>query len=174
MKSYATLMLLGIIILAAVIIIAVMYQVWFAGPDDERLREAKIHTQEKNIYWYSTAYKVAFTTVLGVLLISVLMISYSIARSKLKKASVHTYKIGQYNEVVVHEKDLSIAAPIAMGLMNAEQLKQMNGGVERAFELYTKMAEVQAKQIQALVGRRGLTPGAPNVSGVTLPFQETS
>ncbi len=174
MKSYATLMLLGIIILAAVIIIAVMYQVWFAGPDDERLREAKIHTQEKNIYWYSTAYKVAFTTVLGVLLISVLMISYSIARSKLKKASVHTYKIGQYNEVVVHEKDLSIAAPIAMGLMNAEQLKQMNGGVERAFELYTKMAEVQAKQIQALVGRRGLMPGAPNASGVALPFQETS
>lgn len=169
MKSYATLMLLGTIVLAVVIIIALMYQVWFAGPDDARIREAKINTQEKNIYWYSTAYRVAFTAVLGVLLISVLMISYSIAKSKLKKASVHTYKIGQYNEVVVHEKDLSIAAPIAMGLMNAEQLKQMNGGVERAFELYTKMAEVQAKQIQALVGRKGINPNLSNAGPA--PFQ---
>ena len=170
MKSYITTILVGVIVLAAIILVGLMYQIWIAGPEDARITEAKVDTQVRNIYWYSTAYKVAFISVLGVLLVSVFMLSYSIAKSKLKKSSVHTYKIGEHNEVVVHEKDLSIAAPIAMGLMNAEQLKQMNGGVERAFELYTKMAEVQAKQIQSLVGRRGVTPLAP-APDVSLPFQ---
>ena len=172
MKSYVTIMLLGVVVLACVIIIALMYKVWVAGPEDARITEAQVQSQVKDIRWYSTAYKAAFIAILGVLLISVLLISYSVAKSWLKKASVHTYKIGKYNEVVVHEKDLSIAAPIAMGLMNAEQLKQMNGGVERAFDLYTKMAEVQTKQIQALVGRKGVSPSAsPNAP---LPFQENT
>ncbi len=171
MKSYAMVLLLGVIVLAAIIIIALMYQIWVAGPENDRITRAKIETQVKNIYWYSTAYKVAFVALLSVLLVSVLLISYSIAKSQLKKAAVHTYKIGQYNEVVVHEKDLSIAAPIAMGLMNAEQLKQMNGGVERAFELYTRMAEVQTKQIQSLIGRKGIHPNAPYA--VPDPFQES-
>ena len=168
MKSYVTILLLGVVVLASVIVIGLMYKIWIAGPEDPRVMEAKIETQVEDIRWYSTAYKAAFIAVLGVLLISMFLISYSLAKSKLKKASVHTYKIGKYNEVVVHEKDLSIAAPIAMGLMNAEQLKQMNGGVERAFDLYTKMAEVQTKQIQTLVGRKGLTPN----SSAPLPFQE--
>ena len=173
MRSHITMILLGVMVLAAVILIGLMYQTWIAGPEDDRITEAKIETQVKNIYWYSIAYKVAFIAVLGVLVISVLMISYSIAKSRLKKAAVHTYKIGKHNEVVVHEKDLSLAAPIAMGLMNAEQLKQMNGGVERAFELYTKMAEVQSKQIQSLVGRRGISPIASTSDSADL-FQNSA
>ena len=170
MKSYVTILLLGVVVLASVIVIALMYKIWIAGPEDPRVVEAKIETQVDDIRWYSTAYKVAFIAVLGVLLISMFLISYSLAKSKLKKASVHTYKIGKHNEVVVHEKDLSLAAPIAMGLMNAEQLKQMNGGVEKAFDLYTRMAEVQTKQIQTLVGRKGITPN----TSAPLPFQEAS
>ncbi|MCP4405765.1 MAG: hypothetical protein GY801_51770 [bacterium] len=169
MKSYVTILLLGVVVLTSVIVIGLMYKIRIAGPEDPRVLEAKIETHVEDIRWYSTAYKAAFIAVLGVLLISMLLISYSLAKSKLKKASVHTYKIGKHNEVVVHEKDLSIAAPIAMGLMNAEQLKQMNGGVERAFDLYTKMAEVQAKQIQTLVGRKGITPN----TSAPLPFQES-
>ena len=118
-SSSVTLILTGIIAAAAVVIMVLMYQIWLAGPEDARLTEVKVQTQIDNIAWYSSAYKVAFVAALGVLLISVLFISYSVAKSRLKKASVHTYKIGKYNEVVVHEKDLSLAAPIAMGLMNA-------------------------------------------------------
>lgn len=154
--SSLTLILVSVITLTTILSIFLMYQLWVAGPEDDRLTEAKIQTQIENIKWYSAAYKVAFVAVLTVLLLSVLFLAYSVAQSRLKKASVHTYKIGKNNEVVVHEKDLSLAAPIAMGLMNAEQLKQMNGGVERAFELYTRMAEVQTKQMQAIVGRKGM------------------
>ena len=155
--SSLTLILVSVITLMTVLSIFLMYQLWMAGLEDARLTEAKIQTQIENLKWYSSAYKVAFVAVLTVLLISVLFLAYSVAQSRLKKASVHTYKIGKNNEVVVHEKDLSLAAPIAMGLMNAEQLKQMNGGVERAFELYTRMAEVQTKQMQAMIGRKGMT-----------------
>ena len=154
--SSLTLILVSVITLTTVLSIFLMYQLWVSGPEDARLTEAKIQTQIENLKWYSAAYKVAFVAVLTVLLMSVLFLAYSMAQSRLKKASVHTYKIGKNNEVVVHEKDLSLAAPIAMGLMNAEQLKQMNGGVERAFELYTRMAEVQTKQMQAIVGRKGM------------------
>jgi hypothetical protein len=124
----------------------------------------------ENIYWYSTAYKAAFIAVLGVLLVSALMISYSIAKSRLKKAAVHTYK----SENIMKSwsmKKISRSQPRSQwGWMNAEQLKQMNGGVERAFDLYTKMAEVQTKQIQSLVGRRGLTQISSG-SEITPPFQ---
>jgi plasmid maintenance system antidote protein VapI len=160
MQEYLKFILLGMLVVFAISLIAFMYQNWSVKVEDERITQAKVETQVNDIYWYSTAYKVAFAAILVVCLVSILLLSYSIARSRLKKAAVHTYKIGKHNEVVVHEKDLSIAAPIAMGLMNAEQLKQMNGGVERAFELYTRMAEVQTKQIQALVGRKGVTPSA--------------
>ncbi len=128
-------------------------------PKSPKLAEAEEEQKIANIFFYGAAKQVLFVSISSVILLSVLIMSYAYSRAKIKQASVYTYKIGKYNEVVVHEKDLSIAAPIAMGLMNAEQLKQMNGGVERAFELYTRMAEVQSKQIQALVGR--LAPGRP-------------
>lgn len=159
MKNYLKYIILGVLIVFSISIVMFMYQDWTTKPEeDPRIAEAKTKTKEQDIYWYSTMNKIAYVAILVVCLASVGMLTYSIAKSRLKKASVHTYKIGKYNEVIVHEKDLSIAAPIAMGLMNAEQLKQMNGGVEQAFELYTKMAEVQTKQIQALVGKRGVVP----------------
>ena len=67
-----------------------------------------------------------------------------------RRASVHIYKIGKYNEVVVHHKDLSLAAPVAMGLITAEQLKQENRGLEKAFQIYETLADSQIKQARSL------------------------
>ncbi len=82
--------------------------------------------------------------------LSGLLLASGMHRAQVKRASVHTYRIGQ-SEVVIHERDLGLAAPIAMGLMNAEQLRQMNGGIEKAFELSCRMAEVQNSQLRALM-----------------------
>jgi hypothetical protein len=89
--------------------------------------------------------------------LTLLIIGSGIHRAVVKKAKVHTYRIGKHNEIVIHEKDLSLAAPVALGLMNAEQLKQMNGGLDKAMELYSKLADVQTQQIQALVGKSGVS-----------------
>jgi hypothetical protein len=76
--------------------------------------------------------------------------------AKVRQASVHIYRIGEYNEIPVHHKDLSIATPIAMGLMNAEQLKQENRGLEKAFKIYETLADIQIKQARSLGFRRPL------------------
>ncbi len=69
-------------------------------------------------------------------------------RKNVKQASVHTYRIGKYNEVVIHENDLNIAAPIAMGLMNAQQLKEMNAGVEQAFKISERIVAMGEKAVR--------------------------
>jgi hypothetical protein len=83
-------------------------------------------------------------------------------RAHVKRASVHTYRIGKHNEVVVHEKDLSIAAPIAMGLMNAESLKQINGGIDKALAIYQDVAKLQSKQFSHLAAQAALPVQAGN------------
>ena len=162
MKESIKYVLLGILLVFAISIAVFLFQNWSTDVEDSRITEAKVETRVQDIYWYSTAYKVAFIVILAVCLVCILVLTYSIATSHLKKASVITYKIGKHSEIGVHEKDLSsLATPVAMGLTNAEQLKQMNRGVERAFDIYTKMAETQTKQIQTLVGKQGITPAAP-------------
>lgn len=74
-----------------------------------------------------------------------------------RRASVHVAKIGA-SEIPVHHNDLHTLSPVLTGLTTAENLKAFQDGQGRAFDLYCQMAEVQSKQIQALVGRRGLAP----------------
>jgi len=113
------------------------------------IRRIEEREQAKDITFYSAAAR-RFSVVAPSTLLLTLLIGVSCwGRAHIKRASVHLYKIGD-NTVVVHERDLSLAAPIAMGLMNAEQLKQMNGGIDKAFELYERMASLQTKQFKAL------------------------
>lgn len=129
----------------------------------EQLMLQRAHLQRNaNLRFYGAVF------LLALIGLSLLIVASGLHRAAVKHAAVHTYKIGKYNEVVVHERDLSLAAPVAMGLMNAEQLKQMNGGVEKALELYERMADVQSKQIQSLVGPKGI-PLTP--SQAALPAQ---
>ncbi len=125
-------------------------------PENPRLRAAEEAQEIEDIYFYGRAKQILFVSTSAIVLLSILIVTFTHSRATLKQASVYVYKLGKHHEFVVHERDLAIAAPIAMGLINAEQLRQMNGGVERAFELYTRMADVQSNQIQAL-----MTPPPP-------------
>lgn len=135
----------------------------------DRLQLQRSHLKRNaDLWFYGTAG--LFSSVS----LSIFIIAAGIHRARVKRASVHTYRIGQYNEVVVHERDLSLAAPVAMGLMNAEQLKQMNGGIDKAFQLYSQMADVQTRQIRALVGRKGIgLADSPDLAQPTLPAAGT-
>ena len=129
----------------------------------EQLMLQRAHLQRNaNLRFYGAVF------LLALIGLALLIVASGLHRATVKHAAVHTYKIGKYNEVVVHERDLSLAAPVAMGLMNAEQLRQMNGGVAKALELYERMADVQSKQIQSLVGPKGI-PLTP--SQAALPAQ---
>jgi len=74
---------------------------------------------------------------------------------------VHCYKVDDA-EIWVHERDLSEAWHIVTGLVNAKALEQSNAGMQKAFELYTTMADIHNQQLRALVGRRSaLAPALP-------------
>jgi hypothetical protein len=75
-------------------------------------------------------------------IISLLIIGSGAHRAMVKVRQVHLFKIGE-SEIVVHERDMSVAAQIALGLVNAENLRQMNGGAEKALDLCVNMAEIQ-------------------------------
>jgi hypothetical protein len=97
-------------------------------------------------------------SLMGVLGLSALIVASGVHRERVKRASVHTYRIGG-NEIVILERDLPVAWQIVTGLTNAEELKAL--APQRAIELYTLMADVQSRQIQALLGKRGLQPAFP-------------
>ena len=61
---------------------------------------------------------------------SLLILAAGGHRAMVKARSVHQYQIGG-NVFFVHERDLSIAAPIAMGLVNAENLSRWRVGKGR-------------------------------------------
>lgn len=91
-------------------------------------------------------------SLVGILLLSII----GILHIKHKQASVHTYRIGKYNEFVVHEKDLAIAAPLAMGLMNAEQIKAEQDGIWRGAERVARLHEQMAKTNLRIAEYRGV------------------
>lgn len=142
------------------VLIITTFKIVTTPPTSERVRIAKDETRIKNLEFYTIFWqRVSIAGAAGVILAGVIgALSASLAH--LKRAQVHTYKIGD-SHVVIHERDLSLAAPVALGLMNAEQLKQMNGGMEKAFELSCRMAEIQSQQIRALIGNRGSLPALP-------------
>ncbi len=101
----------------------------------------------------------------------------AVSRSKIKKASVHKYKIGQASEIIVHERDLSIAAPVAMGLVGAEQMQHANAGSEQAFTWTERFLELNADYVKHLTTRQALQSGTaqhPALTGAEpLVFDDT-
>lgn len=116
------------------------------------------------IYFKMQAGQVLFVVVPAAIIVGGLVLIACFGLAKIRKSSVHIYRIGEYNEIPVHHKDLSIATPIAMGLMNAEQLKQENGGLEKAFKIYETLADIQIKQARSLGFRQPLAlPGGQDI-----------
>jgi hypothetical protein len=110
--------------------------------------KARLDIERVKLYADISLYGICF--LIGCTGLSGIIFVLAIYRERVKRASVHTYQIGQYNTIVVHERDLSIAAPIAMSLANAQELKEINGGIDKAFELYQSIAAVQQKQLAKL------------------------
>jgi hypothetical protein len=101
----------------------------------------------------------AYAGILSSACLAVIILASGWHRGHVKRAKVHTYKIDN-NEIIVHERDLSMAWQICTGLVNAQALEQSNRGLDKAFDLYQTMALVQTAQLKALLGRKGLHQAA--------------
>ena len=149
------------------VVIIIMFRVLTTEEIDPALKEAetslnrkRFELKERHLERNDQAVFYGSIVAMSSLCLSVLIVAWGIHRERVKKASVHAYQIGN-SSIVVHERDLSLAWPIATGLMNAEKLEKMHGGIEKAFELYATMAEVQNRQIRAYLGQRGILPALP-------------
>lgn len=157
-------MLLGILVVFVAGTFILLYQDVTAQREEPGVTEAKRKAREQDVYWYSTVNRIAYALFLLAALVGAAALTYSIAKARLKKAAIHTYKIGKHSEVSVHENDLATVGPqVAIGLTQAEQLKQQNKGLKQAFAINMQMAEMQRKQAQMLTGKRGQAApaGAP-------------
>lgn len=144
--------LISLIILAVFVGSAILIASLRLSPPQKSIR-LLIAEDEAAINWTYFKLKAGQTLYIVVpsaLVIGGLVFVSCVGLAKVRRSSVHTYKIGKYNEVVVHHKDLSLAAPVAMGLITAEQLKQENKGVEKAFQIHEAMADLQIRQARAL------------------------
>ena len=72
---------------------------------------------------------------------------FVICRNLLKRCDIHEYIIGE-SSFRVHTKDLGIAAPVAMGLVQASQLQFQQLGEERLFDIYSRLFEIPLQAIQ--------------------------
>ncbi len=153
-----TVKIVVLVVFFLVVCIVVTHTVLTKPVIDPAVKEAQtalyleqLHLQRQHIRRNADLWFYGTLGLVSTLCTAALIATAAKAAATLKRARVHIYRIGAQNEIVVHEKDLSLAAPVAMGLMNAEQLRQMNGGLEKAFELYTTLADVQTRQMRGLL-----------------------
>ncbi len=87
-------------------------------PELEAAERAEYHSILRfQRFWQRLLAILTPLVVLGLTAFVVIMVSLRV----LKEASVHTYKLGADREIVVHERDLSQAAPAALSLLGKEQ-----------------------------------------------------
>ena len=88
MKEYVKFILLGILVVFVISGTIFIYQDITSKPEDPRIEEARRKTKEQDIYWYSTANKIAYIAILIDALTCVVMLTYSIANmTRYMKAS---------------------------------------------------------------------------------------
>ncbi len=142
--------------------IVVVFRVIMPTPVDPELHDAetayqldKYDLKRRNLDRTSALTFWGIVSVLSTACLAILVVSSGWHRARVKRANVHLYKFDG-SEVWVHERDLSMAWQVCTGLVNAKALEQTNQGMQKAFELYTTMADIQNTQLRALVSKRHL------------------
>ena len=114
-----------------------------------RVKRANLR-RENNLSFYGA---VGLLSICGLALI-ILAAGYS--RAKVKRASVHTVRIGQHSEIPVHQKDLQNFYPIAVNLSMAEIEASVSTAHENAYRISRQMIADIADYTRAFVGKRGM------------------
>lgn len=113
------------------------------------IQQALDQEEIDNIHWYG-GLKRSFSACAALLcILGPAAIIFAWAKAHIEKSLVHVYKIGKYSEIPVHKRDMAFFTRAALPLINAEELKQMNAGVDKAVELYKSLADVQIRQARA-------------------------
>lgn len=91
--------------------------------------------------------------------LALLILAIGFSRAKIKRASVHIARVGQYSEIPIHQKDLQSFYPIAVNLSLAEIEASVSTAHEQAYHISRQMFADIADYTHALAGKRGLLAG---------------
>jgi len=135
--------------------------------ETERLRVKRASLRrENNLSFYGAA------GILSACGLSLLILAIGYSRAKVKRASVHTARIGQHSEIPIHQKDLQSFYPIAVNLSLAEIEASVSMAHENAYRISRQMIADITDYTRALAGKRGmlaLGAGHPELSHFDVP-----
>lgn len=124
------------------------------------LYEAQQAQKIDDLKFYGKVKQALAVAVPAVLFLSGAMVAVGVSRRK----QIVMVKIGKHSEFPVHYRQIQrgeLAQQFA-ALCTAEELKQSNAGLEKAFQIYTALAETQTKILRATPARAAL-PAAPAI-----------
>lgn len=116
-----------------------------------KLQMAKLETKKQNLQFEQTVYNVFLVTSLSVICSAILLIGVAYYG----RLHVHILRLRDGVEVPIRDRDLKEALPIARDLTIAEKIEAT--APEKAFLLYERLTDMRIREIQALVGRRGIS-----------------
>lgn len=125
------------------------------------LYEAQQRQKIEDLKFYGKVKQALAVSVPAVLLVSGVMVSIGVSRRK----NLVMVKIGKHSEFPVHYRQVKSGALAQQltALVTAEELKQSNAGLVKAFELYEALADSQAKLLRATPARAALPAAAPAI-----------
>ena len=148
-SSYIGLLLLALILLFG--IVAKIQQEREAARVSLALYEAQQRQKIADLKFYGTVKQALAVAVPSIVLISGAFVAVGIARRK----QIVFVNIGKHSAFPVHYRQIQrgeLAQQFA-ALCTAEELKQSNAGLEKAFQIYSALAETQAKILRATPAR---------------------
>ena len=125
------------------------------------LYQAQQAQKIRDVQFYGKVKQVLAVAVPAVLFFSGVMVAVGISRRK----QIVMIRIGKHSEFPVHYKQVKSGALAQQltALVTAEELKQSNAGIDKAFQLYEALADSQSKLLRSMPARAALPAAAPAI-----------
>ena len=155
---------IGVLLLILMLVFASLAK-WHQERDAARaslaLYEAQQRQKISDITFYGTVKHALAVMIPAIMLVSGAAVAIGIARRK----QVIMVKIGKHSEFPVHYRQIQRGelAQQLTALVTAEELKQSNAGIDKAFQLYAALADSQAKLLRSMPARAALPAAAPAI-----------
>lgn len=114
-----------------------------------------------DVQFYGKLQQALAVAVPSVLFMSGVFVAVGISRRK----QIVMIRIGKHSEFPVHYRQVKSGALAQQltALVTAEELKQSNAGIDKAFQLYEALADSQAKLLRSMPARAALPAAAPAI-----------
>lgn len=157
----------GLFLLALILLFGMVAK-WQQDRAEARASLALYEVQQRqkmsDIQFYGKVKQALAVIVPAVIMTSGVLIAIGVKNRKL----IVMVKIGKHSEFPVHYRQVKSGALAQQltALVTAEELKQSNAGIDKAFQLYEALADSQAKLLRSLPARAALPATAPAILAV--------